>query len=494
MNKNQGLAYNCNSNEVFHSNGNEQQANNKAISNKTNNDGIGRILDSIRKTNLVPIDTISVYYSDDVWDLKRIKPEYVSNSGFLVVFDVAPPYKDLMKDLYIVYVYEKKLKINSITMKVYDCINFLNFAYSKGSTNIEAITPDTIQGYMNLCETDNKRYRISCALKDFFEFYNIYYAKHFDVHHYDVLIKEDPRRYTYGKREVKTQEIPDDYYKKFLRASFDVATNENEPVKHRGMACLYLILSQTGLRISELLSLKSDCLQEVSFPDKPSLYYMCYSTFKKFHKINKTAIVKTPANKIVIEAYNILLKIYAKQREEAKSDYLFFIDKKAPVEAMKAWRYSKKYVAYLNKYFPTVTHQAGDLKGLKYQKMETPTPEGNLVIMPTFHQFRVHYCTKLCDEKVDIMHISQIVGHESSNTTMTYVKDAVPSDPNKRTGDNITTEFEIPSTPSTEEIRAFLNNNRIRISVNESDVIEIKDGKKTTEDSPTGYCISVADI
>ena len=86
--------------------------------------------------------------------------------------------------------------------------------------------------------------------------YNIYIDNIFDEEYFKIM---DECKILV--RNKKIPNIPENYFDQFLNGTLKIIDDESAPKPIRGIAGIYLVLSQTGLRIGELYLLNDDCLK-----------------------------------------------------------------------------------------------------------------------------------------------------------------------------------------------------------------------------------------
>ena len=86
---------------------------------------------------------------------------------------------------------------------------------------------------------------------------------------------------------------------------------------------MYLILSQTGLRISEVLSLEVEALDSIKIFNGEEAHYLKYKTWKSEDGNNSYRIIKIYVNELTKKGYSTLFKLHESKRNELKLPYLY---------------------------------------------------------------------------------------------------------------------------------------------------------------------------
>lgn len=185
-----------------------------------------------------------------------------------------------------------------------------------------------------------------------------------------------------------TEPIPKELYEKIIRHALEDETDE---ITRAGI----IIQSQTGLRISEVLSLKENCLKR----EADGSYRLCYS-LKKTTKAEPEQR-SCPANSLVIEAVQRLRVATTELRKESGRRELFLIRNHGirPVSQTN-WNRGRLH-SFLKRW--NITDENGETYALHS------------------HQFRATYVRDQLLAGAQIEQIRCRFGHVSSEMTARYV-------------------------------------------------------------------------
>jgi integrase len=198
---------------------------------------------------------------------------------------------------------------------------------------------------------------------------------------------------------LKTKYIPDEVIKKINLA---LINEENNYLKY-GL----IILQSTGMRISELLNLRIDCLKKHLI----SGWMISYYDYKKRkHRDN----IPIP-NECAISIKKLIDKT-DKLRKQSNKDIFnnIFIHK------VKKGKYYNKIKMIHKKTFKYWLN--------KFIKNNNITGNDGKIYNLTFHQFRRTLATDMYSKGVDILVIRDLLGHDYAKTTNKYYADIKDND------------------------------------------------------------------
>lgn len=201
-----------------------------------------------------------------------------------------------------------------------------------------------------------------------------------------------------ARQEIKY--IPDSIVQQINSALL----NENNPYIKYGI----IVMEATGLRRSELLRLKTNCVQKHPI----SGYYLEWFDYKKQKKH------RLPINNICVEAINRLIKETAKLRDEANDDVkdYVFIRKRGRLKDDEIIRLpDASFTTMLN---GSVVH--GKMKRSGFvQRHNIVDADGNYYPISA-RQFRRTLASDMFSKGVNIKVIQEVLGHSNPQTTKVY--------------------------------------------------------------------------
>lgn len=360
------------------------------------------VMNSLQLQNIAACEdygSISVgnsVFTDDVWDLtpympsmttrtcrKRLRFGYIRNEG--------------MKHTVKLYAYHRlgQIKPQSVESYINSILpRFIKYCGITGINSFSEITKETFLEFLSDQKSDVSKsaaYRASCLVEDIIRTGQI---MGWDVPDKDVLCgmtSADLWGLRKDDKACKTKPIPDDIFDRIL----DCAVNREKDILTKAGI---IIQSQTGMRISEVLSIQHGCIHESS----EGCMYMEVRVGKTekgdpmFHKVF--------INELVREAIGELDEYTEKLRNKSGLTELFVFQGKSGGKATvcKADRFSSQRLA------PFI------------RRWDIRDNKGNLYPLKS-HQFRATFVKKLIMQKVPIAHVMKQYSHVSLEMTWHYL-------------------------------------------------------------------------
>ena len=256
---------------------------------------------------------------------------------------------------------EKGLSKNTALAYRTDLNTYLKFLEEK-KTNYETISHLEITDFLWHLKTLNFKprsiYRMIEAIRQFYKFLIA-----------ENLIKTDPTIYLTAPKVpiILPDMLTNDEVTKLLNS---VSESDNLSIRNRAMLEL---LYATGLRVSELISLK---FSNIDIEE-------CF--VKIFGKGNKERLVPFG------QKAQLYLKRYLRIRQNSKSEFIFLTRLNKPISRIEFWRQLKQ-----------IAIKAGIMKNI--------TP----------HTLRHSFATHLLTGGADIRFVQEMLGHSSISTTQIY--------------------------------------------------------------------------
>ena len=334
-------------------------------------------------------------YSDDVWDLrpfitaksvqtgqKWLRFEYISDAD--------------MKETVKQYAYFKLGKTKPKTVRDYINTSLPRFIEYCSTNGIHSFADVTLKDYLNfnLWMKDEKKVAMqtgfmSCHVVE--EIIRIGQIKGWDVPQFHLPKTETANQLWNTKssmRTNKTKPIPEDVFDKIL---YHAVHDEKDVLTKAGI----IIQSQTGLRISEVLSIQEGCVKHTS-----DGYDYMEVTLGKTEK-DEPIIHKVFINDLVKDAIAELTKHTAELRKESGLKELFIIRNQG-IRALNGSKWVEKRLPHFIE-----RHDIRDNKGELYPL--------------TSHQFRATFVRELIKRKVPIAMIMKQYSHVSIEMTAHYL-------------------------------------------------------------------------
>lgn len=234
--------------------------------------------------------------------------------------------------------------------------------------------------------------------------------------------------------KVKTPEIDVGYLRPLIKTCQTILDNEEESHTNRIYAAAILIVSQTGIRMSELLGLEEGRVEVSKIPGKEDIAYLRYSVFKGSRKEGGEQHI-TPMNEVALRGYRWLEENCRRSRERlgvrtlivgpkqrtryhgsgnfmrglkilllSHSDSIPCIDTQETYPDLQ-----RKGVAEILSVYGKTAEQFG-LSG------------SETLVYPKIHSFRVTVATQHYVRGDDLHYISRRLGHATEAMTSAYIQ------------------------------------------------------------------------
>ena len=282
-------------------------------------------INALRVLNHMPFSKVDVYYSDDRWDLGKYSSLNINRSNFIFTFDkLNGELKNTLKNYVVLSILEQRIKIQTIHAYYFGIYSYFMYLEANGVFTIKDASYLVLKKYLEMIRNDgHMKLRLSkIYIKDFYLNYGANF-RDFDPSSLINLFKHGSKKaHQAYVNEHKTAAISDEYYSRFVSACVSMAENKDLHFAIRGYACIYIILSQTGIRVGELLELRTNSLKTTAVDGK-EVNYLTYSTWKREKGNNTRTYVKTFVNPLCKKAVLSLVDLYQERRELLGLDFLF---------------------------------------------------------------------------------------------------------------------------------------------------------------------------
>ena len=457
------------------------------------------IIDIIKENDVLPINEFKIRYSDDTWDfnnanhlLGTIKQSYIYKFS-----QIDERYRELVKNEILIYILENKFKFGSIFTKFFCAKWLVRYLQENYILSINDFHHSDVKEFFEYLKdkcTIQGQHRVWVFLNDFMQHYNIYIDNIFDEEYFKIM---DECKILV--RNKKIPNIPENYFDQFLNGTLKIIDDESAPKPIRGIAGIYLVLSQTGLRIGELYLLNDDCLKYYD-----NIPYVVYKTYKKVKGENNYRKGKTFANDLTIKGIKFLQELYKEERKELNSDLLYlgydghFKKYRIPAIDNNYIRLNALYYFhYLDKYFKTVYSEPQTVHNLYCVKYCDFKKYHLYVVKPRNHQFRVHVINSLYEKGVPHEYIKKYMNHLSTESTAHYIREKEPTQKEKEEIDRLIRGLANGDVRTINNVKEFQNNldklkkfdpNNIKVITNEDELYKMLKREMTFTPKTGGFC------
>ena len=398
------------------------------------------LLNLIKSTDKLPLNKGNIKFSDNTWDFSSYTTLNIPKSKLKFNFSNVPnDFEEVLKLYVLIKILSNTIKFQTLNKMFINLRIFFNYLYFKNIFDVESVMASDIKNFFEskkneIAITSLDSYRES--IKDFYIFYSSNYKEIFTDELEFILKKRDYNAYKAYANTKKFPAIPTNYLNKLLSLFINIMNDENEDLDSRAFACIMIIESQTGLRVSELTSIKINQIKTETFDDK-KCYYLLYKTFKRNKGNNMSSDAFIFINDLSYKAYSILTEIHFNNRNKMNSDILYVPSKAKNIPVKDDYirnqikMFSLKHYKELGCINPDSS--LNDLYGkttiedltIKTKRSITKYPElkkEDILVYPVTHQFRVTLCTELYNKGVPIEYISKYLTHLSEDMQDYYVR------------------------------------------------------------------------
>lgn len=378
----------------------------------------------------LPVNGVNILFSSDAWDFNDCF-KWRSSDAFRFSFASIPdPFKTSVKFFVLMTLMNSDNKVTTVNRRFTELIPFFNYIYSNNITSLRQITNKDIAAYMDSyvkTHSPKSSCMVRIALQIFFEFIfaNYSYDMNMDLSvfsKYDYLnaLEKSLREFN------KTPDIPDDYYDELLSVLMTVMRDKTAKYDYRVVACIYIILTQTGLRITEIHALTTTSLRSILVKGIATGYYLEVQEFKPASRYEEVLPFTTFANALTVEAVKTLENLRLQSGKSSDNNFLYIPTngKNIPAEPRISLNWFHKL---LWNYMPSCRLEPDEecpYEELNKVKVTGNSGDNRYVISPQTKQFRVHLCTELYfKHHVSLLFIQKFMGHLSDSMQGYYIRD-----------------------------------------------------------------------
>lgn len=401
------------------------------------------VLDGLKRLNKLPFAHCNCYYSDDIWDFSNYATPGISPSFCRFHFKkIDIHYREMAKDYCLCKLLENKEKVQVIVSKI---VKTLKHYFNYLSANHVYDITEAPYYLINKCLEDecsqfnpSKLWEFKSTLRDFYLCYSANVKEIMTSELETLFTSGDYKLLSAYREQHKTQHIPSDFYNKWVSSCIKVIDNNGLPIYLRAAACIEIIISQTGLRMGEVLSLTINSVRTIKIFNGEEANYLEYKTWKR-EKGNKTvSTVKTYVNELTKKAVVTLEELYDKERKSSNTNYLFLGDTsknlklQLPFVPISFVKYLQLLCIYLDDQgfielinTPSTTYpmlsKAKPTQGVPKKKSdETPI---KTIMTPTSQQLRFYVCTDLHNKGVPLKYVQKFMSHLSPQMAAYHVNE-----------------------------------------------------------------------
>ena len=398
--------------------------------------GLQALIEHIKKAGKVPFNRGEIFWHDDSWDFSEFVETHVRRSEAIFSFENSGVYEDVCKSFVLFQILENRNKVQTIKKHYNEVNRFLRYCEDRGFVDVEDITTAAIREYLNEFKnvvTEGTYRKMVFSIRTFFVFYAINISDSVLDGERKKLFDSAVDKTLLAQERINNRfpDIPKPWFSKFLSGAISIATDTRYKKSTRAMANLFIILSQTGLRIGECLALEVGQLETTIIFEDTKAHFLRYNTWKSSHGNNNQRQCKTYVNELTKGAYDRLVKLYKEERKELKTSLLFLGETtrhvRLPYNATSIAALAERFYIELDKHVQTIDVPKSQQIDLTTRTIKHGSNEGHTITYPCNHQYRVHVCTELYHKGVPLEYINEFMAHLSSEMKDYYVR---PSESN----------------------------------------------------------------
>lgn len=373
--------------------------------------------------NRTPIQNEKIQFSSDVWDFNPYF-EGINSTSYRINFNgLSNKIKEYVK-FFALHAIMGKNKIPTVHMRV--------IQFKRVITNILADKPITILTTSSICDYINQQnikpgtkhdLYVAMASVLYFIKYNCQIPLLVDI---ETLQKKSAIEKKICKSvDSKLPNIPERYFNAILSTAVRIMRDNNAEYNLRATACCIVMLSQLGLRINELLAIRTTDKREKNLSKSGhSVRYLHYRSFKPSKAHQPVQEFDIFCTEPCCEAFDTLEKIRLSNKLALNNDYLYVL---MPAEKSKNElpisnkRFRNEYAKLLHNELPTESHM--DWLGINKIKFQVRKNVFVPLSLPDTRQYRVHLCSTLYNEyNVPLEFIRRYMGHLTEYMMGYYVR------------------------------------------------------------------------
>lgn len=443
-----------------------------------------------------------ISFLNDVWDFSPyLKDSNTTNCIFH--FNIVSPELRKYLKFFVLHKSMEKTKLSTICIHMKNATNVINCIMRDTPHNsLSLITTD------DLCnEISRRNSSQSITHSNFKALYSLFCflinSCKFDL---PVDVEVLKQLGTAGKGPSKEEadrpvDIPEEYFDVILEKAVSMMRDKTSDYNERATACVIVILSQSGLRIEDLMNLTTDCLLLKKLPKSGrASYYIHYNSYipDKFH--NSIPEFDIFSNSLCTEAVTTLKKL-RNNCEFSRKPYLYVLDlvcQRNVSFPLPSLFFRHEFERFLQKNllkkasveWPGIKTRAYTIKiGKKKQHF-------NLAI-PDTRQFQVHLCMILLSKGIPLVYIQKYLGHLSeyilgyySRPKNTYRENILYSEKiiKEIAGDDLI-PIGLMGSDLHENIKLFINVRKLDVKTDIHGIMDALINKLIIRSIPGGACI-----
>lgn len=390
----------------------------------------------------VPIKGSTIKFDSDVWDFNPYF-EGINDASYKLIFNDLPHAMIDYCKFFVLYKIMNKTKISTAKLRLGDIKTLvLYISKNTGHDSLYLIsTEDIVNEIRRRNISPSGAHNLYESAHQFYEFIKYNYGMDIPVD-IDLLDKLGTKEKKVAKQmleETKVPDIPGALFDSILDIAVTLMRSKDTSYNVRATACELVMLTQLGLRVSDLTALQTDQLLSKRLPQiGQTVHYIHYKSRKPSKPHDKTLEFDIFCNSLCSEAFLVLTKIRGQVPLSKGNKYLYVLQKLRESDTNElptpTYRFNSLYRDMLRDYLLEVVAKdwpginktkiqtrKGSLKGKK-KDSQSSKKEMVYLSIPKTEQYRVHLCTALYEHNIPLSYIQKYMGHLSEFMLGYYIR------------------------------------------------------------------------
>lgn len=356
-------------------------------------------------------DKTRIDFNDDTWDFNPYaRPNISPNSANVVHFENFPEKYRSSAKLWIFFKMRNGVKASTLNGYCSKLVNvFKSLSEDYPGLDISTYTANEVFSYF----ASNPQSSGSRAVKtrNIMEYYS--FAEEYCGLHHCMDLKKLHEYYVdacYSNaitmEQHKESNIPGEYFDAIVCKGIASMTDKTLETDKRMVAAMTILLSQTGLRVSDLVELKVSDLTTKHIPAQGvDSHFLRYTCNKNSRDTGAKRTFDIFINNLAYQAFMIIKELRNESELSKNSPYLYAPVKGVEILPVNTGTFNNRYRRFIIDNLPNYIYK--DWEGIKKGKHNTNT----LVSIPNPRKFRVNFCTCIYKKGVSLAYIQEFMGH-----------------------------------------------------------------------------------
>lgn len=369
----------------------------------------------------LPSKGLDIEFESDIWDFSPLRPESEPSTLRINFSQIHPSCKDYFK-FFVLYRMADNVQISTVVAEAKTVASLIHSIFdTKTIQDISLLTTDDVE---NVCLqrpwSGLVKAKALSGIANFFSFIKCNFEVQVlvDYTHVRNLSQEMNRKGQLEKE--KTPTIPDEYFDKIKNACRNALNDDSLSRNRRMTAGLIIILTQTGLRGEDLISIRLSDIKTYILNDR-TFNYIEFETRKPTRGRRHYIHARCRLNPLCMEAVKTMTELGAGLRRKHNTDHLYLLDDEVTTSdytpPIKNHSFVNQYQMLMREILPEECSRPWEgieKTGVKHGKES--------IYIPAVKQYRVFACTDLYRQGASLLNIRRSMGHLSYSMEGYYVR------------------------------------------------------------------------